>query len=362
MPLRPYQATMVQLVERAFSHGHRRLVVQVPTGGGKTVIAAEIVRRLRRRVLYVVPSVEIFEQTAAKLRAVGIVPELLDAGSWPRLRDQRVVLAMAQTLQRRLVHVHGSTWWPDLIIVDEAHRLLDAHVGMLSVFPSPSIALTATPVRLDGKLLSKTWPITICGPSVADLQRFGALCEVETLELPIVDLRSARIRAGDYEQADLERRFIAGHAHREAARAWSQHLRGRKTIAFCPGRDLSQRLARSLRAVGARAAHLDGDTPNDKRAATLAALRAGELDVVTNCGLFIEGLDLPTVDGLIICTSTLSTSRWLQMAGRGMRAAPGKSNLLLIDHGRCSERLGAVDATRDWRQGGRVVDRPPAGA
>jgi superfamily II DNA or RNA helicase len=358
MQLRPYQVAMLRSIESAFAAGNRRLIVQVPTGGGKTVLAAELVRRITRRVLYVVPSVEIFGQTDAKLRAVGIVPEMLEAGAWPRLRDQRVVLAMAQTLQRRLVHVHDAPWWPDLIIVDEAHRLLDAHMELLRLFPSPSVALTATPVRLDGRSLAGTWPCLVSGPTVRQLQRAGALCPVHTIEWPIVDLRGTRVRAGDYEQNDLERRLIAGDAHHEAARAWSSYLRGRRSIAFCPGRDLSRKLVRALTAVGARAVHLDGDTPADKRAGALERLRAGQLDVVSNCGLFIEGLDLPSVDGVIVCRPTLSTSLWLQMAGRGMRTAPGKTDLLLIDHGSCSERLGPVDADRDWRADGAA--RPAA--
>lgn len=353
MPLlRPYQVSTLREVEKAFAQGHRRLCIQVPTGGGKTVIAAEIVRRFNRRVLYVVPSVEILEQTRAKLLAVGIVPELLRAGQWPRLSRQRVVLAMAQTLQRRMALVHSSPWYPDLVIVDEAHRLLDAHEEMLALFPVPSLALTATPVRLDGKSLARVWPLLVQGPSVPTLQKAGALCPVQSVDWPIGDLRGLRVRMGDFDQASLERRLLDSGAPAEASAAWAAYLRGRRSIAFCPGRELSQGLVGALRAAGAKAEHLDGRTADSTRAAVLAALAAGELDVVSNCGLFIEGLDVPSIDGVILATSTQSVSRYLQMAGRGMRPSSGKRGLVLIDHGRCASRLGPVDADRDWGRGG----------
>lgn len=355
--LRPYQAALLRDIEDAFAEGERRLVVQVPTGGGKTILAAELVRRLHRRVLYVVPSVEILDQTLAKLRAVGVQPEVVRAGVWPALRRQRCVLAMAQTLGKRMVDMHSSPWYPDLVIIDEAHRLLDAHARLLSLFPAPSIALTATPVRLDGKPLQRLWPVLVQGPTVRTLQASGALVPVQTFDAPVGDFRGVRVRGGDYEQTDLERRLLEHSAPIEASRAWAGLLRGRRTIAFCPGRRLSEELVLALRREGARAAHVDAKTPAAERAATLQRLAAGDLDVVSNCGLFIEGLDVPSVDGIILCTSTLSIARYLQMCGRGMRPAKGKRDLVIVDHGRCAVRLGAVDARRDWGRGGLPFGR-----
>lgn len=352
MQLRSYQQAVVREVEAQFAAGERRLCVQVPTGGGKTVLAAEIVRRFNRRVLYVVPSVEILGQTAAKLRAAGIVPELLQAGQWPRLHRQRVVLAMAQTLQRRQALLTSSPWYPDLVIVDEAHRMLDAHQDTLSAFPSPSIALTATPVRLDGRSLASVWPMLIQGPSVRSLQAAGALCPLVTVDWPIGDLRGLKVRMGDYDQAALERRLLEHHAPARAAEAWQARLRGRRSIAFCPGRELSMGLVEALGAAGARAVHVDGRTAESTRARALAALARGELDVVSNCGLFVEGLDVPSVSGVILATSTQSLTRYLQMVGRGLRVAAGKTDLVLVDHGRCAARLGPADADRDWSRGG----------
>lgn len=358
MPLlRPDQLQIVRAVEAQFYYGNKRLIVQMPTGAGKTVVAAEITRRMgARRILYVVPSDEIFEQTAEKLRAAGVYPVLLQSGGFPNLSNARCVLAMSQTLSNRLRDGMFRAWLPDLVIVDEAHKLIDQHARVLQAFACASIALTATPVRLDGRSLSNLWPTLIEGPSVAQLQSIGALVKtVNTLDLPLADLRKVKKRAGDYEAASLSKAYENSRAADLAAIYWWHKAKGRKTLAFCPSRAVSETLAAALNTLGAKAQHLDAKVKDNVREETLAKLATGELDVVTNCALFVEGVDVPTIDCVMVCTSTLSLTKWLQMVGRGTRNAKGKSDLLVIDHGYCTRRLGPVDCERDWTMGGKPI-------
>lgn len=355
--LRPDQLRVVRAVEAQFSHGNRRLCLQMPTGAGKTIVAAEITRRLgSRRTLYVVPSPEIFDQTAAKLRNVGITPVLLRAGEYPDLRNARVVLAMSQTLSNRLGQGVFANWHPEVVIVDEAHRLIDQHSVVLQSFQAASIALTATPVRLDGFPLRNLWPTLIEGPSVPELQRAGALVpHVRTFDLPLADLRRVRRRAGDYDTASLSSAYEQSRAVEMATMYWRQYAYGRPTLAFAPSRRISERLADNLRTIGVRAEHLDATVSPDVREDTLSRLAKRELDVVTNCALFIEGVDVPEISCVLVCTSTLSLAKWLQMCGRGTRVAPNKRDLLVLDHGMCARRLGPVDAIRDWAFSGKPI-------
>lgn len=355
--LRPDQLQVVRSVEAQFYYGNRRLCIQMPTGSGKTVVAAEITRRMgARRVLYVVPSEEIFNQTADKLRAAGVYPTLLQAGNYPNLTHTRCLLAMSQTLANRLQQGMFKTWLPDVVICDEAHRLIDQHAKVLAAFGCASIALTATPVRLDGRSLANLWPALIEGPTVGYLQEIGALVgDIRTLDLPLADLRKVRKRAGDYEAASLSAAYENSRAADLAALYYFHHARARKTLAFCPSRKVSETLAAALNTMGIRAQHLDAKTKDDVREETLAKLRDGRLDVITNCALFVEGVDVPEIDCVLICTSTLSLTKWMQMCGRGTRAAKAKDDLLIIDHGFCTRRLGPVDCDRDWSLGGKPI-------
>ena len=353
--LRDYQKKMVRSVSEAFALRNRRLCVQVPTGGGKTVIAAEIVRRLAsRRVLYVVPSNEIFDQTCEKLEAAGIRPTALKSGKKIDIRGAQCIVAMSQTLARRLEQGMFDRWQPDLVICDEAHRLLKQHEKVLASFHCASIALTATPTRLDGKSLSNLWPCLIQGPQVYDLVSADYLVPCRTLNLPLADLSKVKKRRGDYEAASLARAYENSRAADLSALLWQRHAQGRPTIAFAPNKNVSRTLSDALATLGARSVHLDGHTRKKEREKAVEALRNGDLDVITNCGLFIEGFDAPLVSCVLICTSTLSLTKWLQMVGRGMRVSPqsGKQDLLVLDHGSCAHRLGLPDADRDWFRGG----------
>jgi superfamily II DNA or RNA helicase len=351
---RPYQVDVIREAIRQWYYGHQRLLVQLPTGAGKTVIAAEIVARAgTNRVLYVVPSEEIFEQTAEKLEAVGIKPLRLTAGVRPPLGNARCVLAMAMTLQNRLQEGLFDKWDPGLVIADECHRLLDQHYTTLRHFSrAKAMGMTATAIRLDGRSMEDLWPMLIQGPPMSKMRAVGALVPVRTLELPLIDPSRLKVKAGDFDQTQLSRAFDNAHAAYLAALYWVQNARGRKTIAFCPSVKVSQTLADALKVIGVRAEHLDGQSSPRRRAEVLAALEAGELELVTNCGLFVEGLDITSISCILVCTSTLSMAKWLQMCGRGMRPSPGKTDLLVIDHGLCRRRLGDAGADRDWSRGG----------
>jgi superfamily II DNA or RNA helicase len=113
----------------------------------------------------------------------------------------------------------------------------------------------------------------------------------------------------------------------------------------------------AYRRKGIRAEHVDGTTPKAERKAALERLRRHQIDVLFNCALFVEGLDLIEVECIQLLTSTESLAKFLQAVGRGLRPARGKRELILIDHGGNSARHDCVDADRDWYGGGQSLDR-----
>jgi superfamily II DNA or RNA helicase len=353
MPPRPYQTALVYEVSKLFALGHRRLVIQLPTGGGKTQIASELVRRAKaRRILYIVPSAEILGQTSASLTRAGVAHTVLSAGKRFRTTNVSCLLAMSQTLARRLDTSMFDGWQPDLIFVDEAHKLIDQHRKVLDAWKCPVIGLTATPVRLDGQPLAALFPVLICGPSIKSLQRQGFLVPCTTINAYMPDLSGIKRRRGDFDQEALDRAYSDDSVVNSAVKWWLKYAKGRRTIAFTPGVSSSLRLVAAYRAAGIRATHVDGTTPKAQRDEALEKLKRHELDVVFNCALFIEGLDVVEVSCVQLLTSTESLSKFMQAVGRGLRPAPHKRDLLLLDHGGNSLRHDRVDADRDWYHGG----------
>lgn len=358
MTLRRYQQTIVRAVSQALAARHRRMLLQLPTGAGKTWLAAELVRRAgARRVLYVVPSEEIFVQTSEKLTAVGVKHEVLRAGGSPDLLGTHVLLAMSQTLARRRSHRMFRSWSPDLIVVDEAHKLFDQHAALLLEWDCPVVAMTATPVRADGRDLRDLYPALLLGPQVPDLQALGYLVPCVNFAVDTPDLEHVRIQRGDYVASELEQAYSTEAMLRAAPTAWLATAKGRRTIAFTSGVTASQRLVASYRRLGVRAVHVDGTTPAAERADALEALRQHRIDVVCNCNLLVEGLDVVEVDCIQLVTSTWSLARYLQMVGRGLRPSPRtrKRDLYVLDHGGMVARFDSADARRDWEDDGSTV-------
>ena len=357
MPARPYQTSLVYEISKMFANGHRRLVVQLPTGGGKTQIASDLVVRANaRRILYIVPSEEILRQTSASLKRASVSHTLLTSGKRFPLDRVACLLAMSQTLSRRLGSEMFENWKPDLIIVDEAHKLIEQHRRVLDHWQCPVVGFTATPVRLDGKSLAALWPVLVCGPTIKSLQRQNFLVPCRTVNAFMPDLSAVRTRKGDFDQHDLDRAYSAEVVVKEAPEWWLKFAKGKRTIAFTPGIESSKRFVAAYRARGIRCEHVDGLTPAVQREAALERLRKHQIDVLFNCSLFVEGLDLIEVGCIQLLTATASLSRFMQQVGRGLRPAPGKRELLLLDHGGNSSRHDRVDADRNWYDGGQSLE------
>ena len=198
MPNRPYQTDMIAEIEKLFRSGYRRVILQCPTGGGKTRVAVQLAGWSgRKTVLYIVPTREIFGQTSAKLDELGVEHVKLIAGKHPPLKGAYCVLAMSHTLARRTKGSAFANWSPDIIIIDEIHRLIDQHRSVLSRWGrTPVVGMTATPVRLDGQALSDLCPTMVLGPSIKALQRARYLVHARTYRAPMPDLKGVSLTIG----------------------------------------------------------------------------------------------------------------------------------------------------------------------
>lgn len=355
MQLRPYQIAQIEQTRSALRQGMRRLIIQLPTGGGKTAIAGEVVRRLSgagMRIAYTVPRVEILEQTHNKLQELDVEHFTLAAGVRTHriAADDRVVLAMAPTMARRL-DAWPAWWSPHVVVVDECHYAPDQVAAMQAMWRSATfLGLSATPTRMGDDTLADLYDGIICGPDVPQLVQGGYLVPAVVFAAPSPDLSGIRKTKGDYDSAELSRRFSTDALMGLVPEAWSRHAAGKRTIVFAASRTHGKQLTEKFRRRGVRVAYVDGATAAGDRDEALHRLRNGDLTVIVNVGLFVEGLDLPEVECIVLATATYSLSRYLQMVGRGLRISlkTGKRRLVVIDHGGNCLRHGMPDDARVW--------------
>jgi superfamily II DNA or RNA helicase len=355
---RPYQDKIIRVVEDMMYHGQRQLTITLPTGAGKTRIAVQLIYKTgNRRTITVLPSSEIFEQTCEKLDEYNVPYVRLEAGGRPDLSECNNLVAMSQTLARRKATDMFDHWSPEVIVIDEIHKLIGQHRAITQMWPGvPIIGMTATPVRLDGQNLSDITPFLVLGPTIKELQRDGFLVPSITYQGPAPDLRNVRVSKGDYESKTLEAAYEAQGVIDIIPRWWLKKAKGRKTICFTPGVDVSIKIAKAYNSYGIRAEHVDGNTKAEDRKAALWRLENHHIDVLCNVGLYIEGLDVPSISCVTLAQPTKSVSRYMQEVGRGLRLSPGKKNLIIIDHTNNTLNHGRVESDRDWQRGGRFLD------
>lgn len=353
--VRPCQADLIAGTRRALASPERSCIAVLPTGVGKSRCMTAIIERAYSKgapSLLTVPSAEILDQMLADLAPLN--PAVLRPGSRPCLDHAAVVVAMQQTLHRRDV-----SWPLRLILDDEVHRLSAQRVTFGARNPGAyRIGWTATPALLGGSLAAYS-PHLVQGPSIPECQRLGYLVPVVTFRGPSPDLQGISVVAGDYHKGQLEVAFRRTRLVGDVPGVLCRYARGRRVIGFTTGVGHTADLVAACRAGGLRADSIDGSSSAAVRAAVLDSLRVGALDVLWNCGVLIEGLNLVECDGIALCFSTLSVSKYMQTIGRGLRLSPhtGKRDLHVYDFGGNSfdERHGLVDQERDWAlQGVRI--------
>lgn len=345
---RDYQLAMVEEARARIRSGYKRILLQLPTGGGKTVVAAQIIHGALakgKRVLFLAHRRELVEQPSEKLDALGVSHGIVMANHWRHRPLAPCQVASIQTLANR-----DLAFPPDLIFIDEAHRArANTYQTILLRYPAAIvIGLTATPVRSDGKGLGNLFETMVQGPSVADLTARGYLVPTRVFAPNKPDLRDVGKVGGDYNQRQLGRTMDKPTLTGDILSHWQRLGENRQTVGFAVSVEHSIHLRDKFREAGIAAEHLDGETPTDERAAILRRLANGETRVLWSVGVLTEGWDCPSVSCGILARPTMSEGLYLQMAGRFLRPAPGKVDALLLDHAGCTLEHGFVDDPRNW--------------
>lgn len=162
------------------------------------------------------------------------------------------------------------------------------------------------------------------------------------------DLRGVETRQGDYVINQLADRMNRNDLVGDIISHWHKLAQRRRTLVFCVDVAHSLHVKDEFIKSGVRAEHLDGATPKIERDAILERLEAGETEVICNCMVLTEGVDLPAIGCIVLGRPTKQIGLFRQMAGRGLRPAPGKTNLILIDHSGAVYRHGLLEDQIEW--------------
>jgi DNA repair protein RadD len=351
--LRPYQTDIVAKFQACLEAGKRRVILVAPTGSGKTIIGADIIRtfvRAAKSVMVLAHRREIITQTSAKLRAAGIGHAIIQAGFQPRPLEL-VQVASIQTLWTRAMHT-GSMHLPpvDLLVIDECHHCpARTYRKIIDSYPSATLlGLTATPCRGDGRGLGSIFETLIECPQVPELIEQRYLVGTRVYAPTDPDLRGVRTQAGDYVETQLAERMDRPKLVGDIVTHWHKYGERRRTVCFAVSVNHSIHIRDEFLKSGVRAEHIDGSTPKLERDASLARLASGEIELITNCMVLTEGWDMPEVGACILARPTKKMGLYRQMIGRVLRPADNKTDAIVLDHSGAVFRHGFVEDRVHW--------------
>jgi superfamily II DNA or RNA helicase len=356
MRLRPYQVDVVDRFERKIAEGIRRIIIVAPTGAGKTVIAAEIIKRSvakYQRVLFIAHRDELLPQARDKLNSFEVTAGIIKAGRDKDARPQALVqVAGIQTLHARAVRAQTMELpAAEIVFYDEAHHCRAmTYQTILDACPNAIIiGLTATPCRGDSRGLGNIFEAMIECPQIPELIKLKHLVPVKIFAPPAPNLRGVEVAStGDYVINQLSDRMNTDALVGDFVEHWLRHAQRRRSIAFAVDIAHSLHITDELIKSGVRAEHLDGTTAQADREAILGRLASNETEVVCNVGVLTEGFDCCDVGCIGLVRPTRSLGLFRQMIGRGLRPADGKSDVIILDHSGGVYRHGRPDDVIEW--------------
>lgn len=322
--IRPYQ-TQAILQMLMTSYPRAGGVLQAATGAGKTMMAAKLIQSIGRRTLVLTHTKDLLRQTADELsRWLGEPVGIFGGGK--KQTDHWVTVATVQSLAKSGDELLKST---DLAIFDEAHHVAAQTIyDLLFRMPNVStvIGLSASPWRDDGLdlLLEAALGPVRYRIRATDLIEQGWLVRPNiTVHKVPVEKEFQNVRGSVAEYQGLYQTLIVNHhgRHEYISRLVREHIRQDRTVLVLV-RNLDHGHALKQHIPGAL--FMEGETPAAERKEILDQIRNRRLRVLIATSLADEGLDLPSVDAIILAGAGSSTTRALQRIGRALRPYPGK--------------------------------------
>lgn len=399
--LRNYQNKVVEEIRQLFRKGFNSLLVQLPTGGGKTVIFSYIAMGIANkdnRVLILTDRDELLKQAGGTIQNFNIDSFFIKAGAKYIDYRKNVHIAMSQTLRNRIKEKKWADFIVndiDLIIIDEAHIQEFNYLFESGLLKGKKVlGFTATPSR-SGKMrqLGMDYEKLIRGAEPKDLIGLGYLLNCDTFKFDAPDMDGVKINSltGDYSEDSMFQRYDQKTFYQGLVLNYRKHAEGKKMIVFCCNVEHAIKTTVELNNYGYRAKFIASEKGKPKevpatslfdedgfgaersayekykskmkeydfyvenfkkysgsREQIFKGFKDGDFEILVNVDIATKGFDEPSIEVVSVYRATQSVNLWLQMIGRGSRIMKGKDGFILFDFGGNVDRLGNYDDNRTW--------------
>ena len=384
--LYPYQSDLISQVRAELAKGKKHILVQSPTGSGKTIMFSHIVKEMEKRgkrALIITDRVELLFETGGTLQQFHLHPFKIMAGQMvePPLTHQ-VYIAMSQTLRLRIGKWNRFFKSFDVVILDECHKQEFNPYFEDNCFNGAIIlGFSATPQRMGKqRQLAKDYEVLIQGLQVPELIKLQKLVPDKYFGISGANVKGVKLNSfGDYQESGMFERFNKRELYAGVVENWIKNVPGTITLGFGVNIQHVINTCKAFNEAGITAKFLTSDVippimgtgeaakvkydiklaeyENFKdayrqysgdRTGVLADWKNRKYDVLLNSGILTTGFNRKDIETIIINRATTSIPLWLQMLGRGSRIYPNKTHFNILDFGNNAAELGYYNQQRNW--------------
>ncbi len=361
--LRPYQAEMKQRVYALWDKMNN-VMLQMPTGTGKTIVFTSVVKDIRHwckehspksKILIVAHRKELIQQASNKL---GTMPHGVIQSGVAQHLDTPIQVASIQTFISRRNYETMRKLQFDFIIIDEAHHsMAPGYQKLWDMFPnSKKLGVTATPWRMSHSGFTSLFGDIVLSKSIEWFVNNGYLSNYDYISIKkdsdiqhTVNSIDKYGADGDYSDSELSSLFDKDRIRAKLYQSYEQFAKGKKGIIYAIDRKHAANICDLYAVHGVSVCMIDGTTPADERNQMIDEFRAGTIQVIVNVNIFSEGFDCPDIEFIQLARPTKSLSLYLQQVGRALRISPNKDHSIVLDNVGLYNRFGTPMANRHWR-------------
>lgn len=336
--LRPYQEEAIISLRAKIKEGNRKVILMLPTGSGKTRIAARMCKDIasrNKRVLFICDRVNLVGQAMSTFMSFNLHCGDVQGESQHPDPKAPIQVCSIQSLQNRRLPP------ADIVIVDEAHTVYEHMIKIMQAWNNNIfIGLTATPFT---KGLGKIWDSIVVGARTSELINQKYLVPFEIYGSDDIDLSKVPIDGDDYRKSALSETVNTKVLNGKIVKNWK--LRGGNKQTICSAVDIkhSKAIVVEFKKEGINAVHIDCYTSTEERIQIYADFENKIIRVLSSVDILTKGYDAPWCEVLILAKDSKSLIFYIQISGRICRPFPGKEYCTIINHTGMVKRHGYPD-------------------